>query len=39
MFKIAGADQRKNAQIGPDPTDPTDPTDQIGTSLVTKPQN
>ena len=30
MFKIADADQRKNAQIGPDP----DPIDRIGTSLV-----
>ena len=29
MFKIANADQRKNAQIGPDP----DPIDWIGTSL------
>ena len=30
MFKIADADQRKNAQIGPDP----DPIDRIGTSLI-----
>ena len=29
MFKIASADQRINAQIGPDP----DPIDRIGTSL------
>ena len=34
MFKIADADQRENAQIGPNP----DPTDQIGTSLVSVSQ-